>query len=236
MTAGADQDERVAYIHLRDRVSGEDYGAALVRQQSQHEHHPLVQPGIETGGGLVQEQDLRLVQQFARDRDALALPAAERLHQLALLFQQSHGGQDLLNPGVPGRRRRPAPESQPRLVPQCLGHGEISVDDVFLWHVAHQRGVGLTALGQIDAVVGNAARGRGHLPGQQPHQRGLACSARPGHRSHAGGREPQRHVLEQRAAMPGSATGASTRAAWTRTSTPATCSSGSSADGPMRAL
>ena len=76
------------------------------------------------------------------------------------------------------------------------------MDDIFLRHVAHQRGVGLAALGQVDAVVGHAARSRGQLPGQQAHQRRLARPARPRHRGHAGRSEPQRDVVEQRAAAP----------------------------------
>ena len=103
VTARAYQDQRVAHINLRDRVRGQDHGAALVREQPQHEHHALVQPRIKPGGGLVEEQDLGLVQQLARDRYAFALPSAEGLHQLVPLLEQPHGGQHMLNASVPGR-------------------------------------------------------------------------------------------------------------------------------------
>jgi len=46
-----------------------------------------------------------------------------------------------------GATGSPAPEPQPGLIVQRLVHREIAVHNVFLRHVAHQRGVSLAALG-----------------------------------------------------------------------------------------
>ena len=100
--ARADQHQRVADVHVGDRVGGEHDRPALVREQPQQQHHPLVEARVEAGGGLVEEDDLRLAQQFAGDRHALALAAAERLDQLAALVGQAQQREHVADPRVPG--------------------------------------------------------------------------------------------------------------------------------------
>ncbi len=60
--AGADEDQRVADIDVRDRVRGEHHGPALVGEQPKQQHHPFVEARVEPGGRLVKEDDLRLVE------------------------------------------------------------------------------------------------------------------------------------------------------------------------------
>ena len=66
-------------------MRGQNHCPPLVRQQAQQQHHPLVQAWIETGRRLVEEEEMRLVQDLGGDRDALALTAAEGTDELISL-------------------------------------------------------------------------------------------------------------------------------------------------------
>ena len=70
------QDEQpVAEVQVRHAVGDHDDGPAVVRQLGHLLHDRLVQAGIQARGGLVQEEQRRLGQQFQRDVDPFLLAA-----------------------------------------------------------------------------------------------------------------------------------------------------------------
>ena len=86
-----------ALIHHQDAVAGE-HGCeamrdhergAMTHQFFQRRLHQRLAFGIERGGGFVEQQQRRIAQDRARDRDALALAARQRHAALAELRLES---------------------------------------------------------------------------------------------------------------------------------------------------
>ncbi len=75
------------FVHV---VGGQQNGAA--GELERFDQIPQLAPRlrIETRGGLVEKQEVRIAHQSARQRQALLLPARERAHTGVLLFSQLH--------------------------------------------------------------------------------------------------------------------------------------------------
>ena len=78
LAAGHQDEQAVAQVQVGDAMRDHDDRAAVVGQVGHHLHDGLVQPGIQAGRGLVQEQQRGLGQQLKRDVDAFLLAAGER--------------------------------------------------------------------------------------------------------------------------------------------------------------
>ena len=71
----ADHDDLVGrLLHLVQQVGGQQHRASLVGEPAQQAAHPVDALRVETVGGLVEDQDLRVAQQSAGDAEALAHP------------------------------------------------------------------------------------------------------------------------------------------------------------------
>ena len=67
---------------VRRGVGDEDDRAPGVGEPAQGEHHPLLEPGVEAAGGLVEEEERGVGEQLGRDAHPLALPAGELVDAL----------------------------------------------------------------------------------------------------------------------------------------------------------
>ena len=74
--------DAVAGQHGREAVRDDERGAPL-HQALERGLHQRLALGVERGGGLVEQQQRRVAQDRARDRDALALAARQRHAALA---------------------------------------------------------------------------------------------------------------------------------------------------------
>ena len=197
VAARADEHERVAHVDVGDRVGRQDDGATLVGEKPEQEHHPLVEPRVEARRRLVEEEDLRLDQELGRDRHALALPTAQRLHELSPLVLEVDERERAIDARLALLLRHVLAEADARLEPQRLLDAQVSVHDVVLGHEAHEGAVGAPALVEAHRVVGDVARDRSGLSREQAHQGALAGAARSGHRREACRLERQVHVREE---------------------------------------
>src|SRR5438876_4694665 len=110
--------------------------AVLGRQVHDQPHHRLRRPGIEARGRLVDEQDLRPLDEGAGDADALPLTTGQRVGALVLEAGEPHalerreGRLEVLGwePTAPGAPERDVPETTREHV---LHHGE-PLDEVEL--------------------------------------------------------------------------------------------------------
>ncbi len=184
-------------------MGDQDAGAAL---------HELVERALDRGLGLVvdgrrrlvQDQDGRILQDGARQREPLAL-AARQLHA-ALAHRRAVALRQAADELVRLGRLRGAHDVGLRdiaqSIPDVLGHRAVGQEAV-LRHVA-DRAAQLLQIERrdVDAVQADAARGGVVQPQQQLDQRALAAAgaADEGHR--LAGRDAQRDAVERRPHQP----------------------------------
>ena len=156
--AAPHHDQPVAQAEALRRVRDDDHRPGLARQLAQQRHHPRLEPRVQSGRGLIEEQQARAAQDLGRETDALALTARQRADarvgvrlEPKLLKRSHHGSLDLLLATV-GR------QPQARREAQRLAHAERGMHDLVLRQVAdvgQARAHGLS----VDAHL--AARWRG---------------------------------------------------------------------------
>ena len=189
--------EPVADAQVGDAMRDHDDRPAVLGQPGHHLHHGLVQPGVQAGGGLVEEQQRRLCEQLERDVDALLLAAGQRRCACLGMLRERQLAQHLVDPaGSLGRARVPR-EPELGRVPQRAARGQLGVQDVVLGHqadpVAQLRVVGV----QVAAVVEDHACGGRPHSGQGAEQGRLPGPARPDHAEQAALREREADVVEE---------------------------------------
>ena len=80
--AGLEDDDAVGALHGRQAVGDDERRAVAHRRLERRLHHALAL-GVERAGRLVEQQQRRVLQHRARDRDALALAARQAHAALA---------------------------------------------------------------------------------------------------------------------------------------------------------
>ena len=88
---------------------GDHKHRAFLHQIRQRSLHQLLGFGIEFGSGFVQNQDRRILQQGAGNRQPLPLPAAQALATFTQyrLISLGHGHDEVVRQRGPGRRVHP---------------------------------------------------------------------------------------------------------------------------------
>ena len=184
-------------------VGDGDGGAALAQMRHRVLHQPLGF-GIERGGGLVEQDDRRVLDQRARDRDALALAAGKL--RAALADRRV----------VAGRKR-----ADELVGVRGLGGGDdlglaragLADGDVLADRAVEQEHV-LADIGDLPAQ--RAARHAGDVlavdldrsgvglvePQDQVEHRGLAAAGRPDQRGHLAGLGDEGHAADDDLARP----------------------------------
>lgn len=171
------------------------------REVPQRGHDRLVESRVETRGRLVEEEQRRTGEQFHRHRRPFALSAGQAADPGAGVLGEPEFGDRLLDAGDPLGGPQVGREAQLRGIPQRLAHAQLTVDQVVLGDdadlVAHD---GIMPM-DIEALIGDRARGRRPGAGEHREQRRLPG---PG-RADDGGERPRREVdvdpLEQGASV-----------------------------------
>ena len=129
--------------------------------------------GVERGERLVEQQQRRLVQEDAAEREPLEHPARERAGALVARVPQVEALEQHPDPLAPlGHAVEPAVEIE------VLQRGQLAVDERLVREEAERRAVG------VDVEL---TRGRQHEPGDQTQERRLSGAVRPGDEHEAAG-------------------------------------------------
>ena len=157
-------------------MAGDEDGGAVVGQPTQEQPHLPHAAGIETVGGLVEDQQLRSAQQRQPDTESLAHPLAVGLHAFAGGGREADGLEHLVHPAEPRAhiRSRAARAGE---VLQVLAPRQVLPERRLLDQRADpfQRGV-IGANGLAQQV--DLAAGRQDQPQRHPDRRGLAGAVR----------------------------------------------------------
>src|SRR5205823_5929425 len=141
----------------------------------------LVQPGER----LVEDQELRLVQERPAEREALQLPAGERRRPLSPSLPEAEALEQHPDPLAPL-----GDAVEPPVEVEVLERGQLAVDERLVPEESDRSPVGLDL---------ERAGGRQRKPGAHPQQRRLAGAVRPGHDEEASARQvevqPPQHAL-----------------------------------------
>jgi hypothetical protein len=175
--AGTHHREPVAQLEARRGVRDDNDGAALAGEPGEQLHRLRLQPRIQTGGRLVQEQHARPPQELDGQPGALALPARQvadadvgPVCQVELRQRPVDEAIDLIAVEV-GR------EPQASGVTQRLARRQLRVDDLVLRQIADVRQPRRDRVAVQRDGSGVGFDG----PGQRPDERRLARSAPPDH-------------------------------------------------------
>lgn len=174
---GREDQQAVAAFEVEHAVGDDDDRAAVVREVAQHVHHRAVHAGVEAGGGLVQEEQGRLGEQFQGDGDAFALAAGEAVDgQVGALFEAEFTDH-LVDPGLAFGLGGVLREAQFGGVGEGAPDGELGVQDVVLRDEADTAAqLGVVAV-EVAPVVQDGAPVGGAQAGQCAEQGGFAGSA-----------------------------------------------------------
>ena len=127
--------------------------------------------GVEAGGGLVEEEDLGLVQQGAGEGHALALAGGEALHPVVGPVGDAEAGEQVVGLVVRRARRQAAHARHERHV---LEGGEAVVEAGLLGHHTGALTDGVAVGGRVEAEDGGAAPVGHQQAVEQADGRGLA--------------------------------------------------------------
>ena len=116
----------VATFGFFHQVRGDDDGDMLLIAEDL-EILPKVAPGagIETGGGLVEKQNFRMMEQAFGELDAALHAAGESFYAIAGAVEQSDAGKNLVDAGF---EFGPAQAVKVSLMPEILVGGELGID------------------------------------------------------------------------------------------------------------
>ena len=160
--------------------------------------------GIETGGRLVEEDDRRIAEQRACERDALAEPLREAAAEIVRPAGEVDRRQRLPDPGLRLREL-----VQPGEELEVLGHGETQVEAGVLGH--HRDPLAnLDAVCRVERQTRHAGRagGGGDQGGEHAHGGRLAGAVRAEEAEHLAGGDAEGDVIDRDAAPRTASSGA----------------------------
>ena len=199
-TASIHDRDPVGEAERLDLVVGhEEHGnAEPALEELQLHPHLLAQLGVEVAERLVEQEQIRLVDEGAAERQTLHLPAAQKRRRSALEAAEPHELEHALDPFS---HRAAAHAAEPQRVGDVVEHGHVRPDRV-----------GLEDHAEVALVRGHEepARDRGHDPAAQgdlagvgiveacdeAQSRGLAAAARAQQREHLAPPDLERRAID----------------------------------------
>ena len=160
-------------LGLLDVVRGHQDRGAPRAQRIDQRPQLRADLGIEADGGLVEQQQRRVVREPAREQQTPAHAAGELVDRVAAAPLEPGQGQAAVHRGA--HVLHPV---EPREHREVVLHRHVHVEVVELRHHAHQRPRLLRVAGQLVAHDGDPALVRDGLAGEQAHRRGLARAVR----------------------------------------------------------
>src|ERR1035437_7625260 len=198
-TAFVQDGEAVAAFGFFHQVRGDDDGDALLIAEDL-EVLPKVAPGagIEAGRGLVEEQNLRMVEQAFGQLDAALHTAGKCFHAVAGAVQQSYTREYLCDSLLEFGAAQPVEMS---LMPEIFIGGELGVDALGLEDDADVAAQGAGLANGVQAGDHGAAGSRNHERGKNSEQSGLAAAVRTEKTEEFGGANVERDAVERDAIL-----------------------------------
>ncbi|KGD50982.1 hypothetical protein DP43_5013 [Burkholderia pseudomallei] len=181
----------------------------LVRDQHDREAEPPVDVGeqrenrlrrlrIERGRRLVAQQQRRIVDERARDADALLL-AARQARRIRVAFRREPDEieQRIDLARTLGLRHAGDLQRQPDVLRDGLGGQQVEMLKHHADPAPQRDEPALVERADVDAVHAHRARRRPLEPVHEPQQRRLARAAAPDHAEHAAARDVERHFAQR---------------------------------------
>ena len=153
----------------------EDRHGVLARQFDQEPPEFIARDGVDARCRLVEDQQVRLVDDRHREREPLADAEREVRGETVDVLGQIAAVDQFRDPPLGLRRRQ---MKQPRMQHQVLPHGELAIQREGLRHVADAAARFMIAGLHRAAENQRLAGARGQQPGQHLHRRGLAAAIR----------------------------------------------------------
>ena len=201
LSARHEHEQPIADVEVRDAVRDHDNRPPVAGEAGHHLHHRHVQARVQTGRGLVQEQQRRLRQQLKGDVDALLLAAGKRRRTRIGVRRQRQLAEHLIDPSRPLGRAGVAREPEFGRIPQRTVRGQLRMQDVLLGHQADPvPQFGVVGV-KIAPVVEHRACGGWPHAGQRAEQSRLAGAARPDHTQQAPLAKREADVVQQHLAV-----------------------------------
>ena len=151
-------------LEFAQDVGGDDDGFAQPLKLLQDGHHLDARPGVQPAGRLVQQQQLRVVDQHPRQAEPLLHAPAQRADERPFLLRQPHQFQHVVHRLLPLRRRNLVAGAKEIQVLRHL-HVLIHAEEVrhVTNHVAHR--IGLAQQVASENLRRAGRRAPGTLPG-----------------------------------------------------------------------
>ena len=150
------------------------------------------QGGVEVRQRLVEEKDLGIAHDRPAERDALALPAGERMRAPVDELGEAEGRGDGSDAAVD---LGPVDAAPAQAEGEVLAHAHMRVERVGL---EHHGDVAILRRDRVDdaLVDGEPARGDRFKPGDHPERRGLAAARRPEQHEELAVGDGERHLVD----------------------------------------
>jgi len=118
------------------RVAHDNHGSPGVSEGPQLLHHEAFVPRVESGCGLIEDQQIGPAQQFQGNVDTLAPPARQVCNLLFCMFVEVQLTEHDRNPGISFSLAGVGRETQPSCMAQRRAGSQQRVQDVFLRYEA----------------------------------------------------------------------------------------------------
>ena len=183
---------------------GDDEGGAALGQLIKGPLDFGLRHAVQGGGGLVQNQHRRVLQEDPGDGDALLLPAGEEHAALAHVGVEAlgHGHNVVVDLRPPGRRHHLVHGGVGAAVADILQDAVREQEHILLHHADVTPKAALLHVAYIPAVDPDAARPHVVEPGDQAAQRGLASAGGAHHGDGLPGVHVEGHVMEDLRIVP----------------------------------
>ena len=175
----------------------EDDRAPLIGEAAHELHERGLGAGVETGGGLVEEEQAGLGEQFDPDGDAFLLSAAQAADLHILAMREVEIGKHFHHALFAFFGRCIGWHTQLRGVVQRLIDRQLHVDDVFLRDEADLVADGVEVGVDVHVVDEHFRRGGGGaVAGDRVYKGGFSAAALPDHHNEFARLEDHRYILQ----------------------------------------
>ena len=192
--AGGDEGHRVALLGLGHDLGGHDQGPPGVPQPMELGPDGQANDRIDAARGLVEEHQLRIVDERAAELQPAPHPSAQLLRPPGARVLQLEPFEDRVDPAAAGR---PVEPEQAAHEVQVLGDGEVVIQGNVLGHEADPLARLRPKTGGILAHDADGAAGGAQAAREEPDRGRLASAARPDDPEEGSLRGRQRDIVER---------------------------------------
>lgn len=172
---GQEQQLACHILHVRHDVRRDDHDLLQGDLRDEIAHRDAL-PRVQPGRRLIEDENVRLVQNGLRQQQALLHAAGEAADRLAAHVGQADRAE---RPVDALQRPRARHAAQRGHVQQEALRRKARIERLLLGHIAHTAAEGRAERADLRAVEADLSRRLAQVPGQDIHERALACAVRP---------------------------------------------------------